>query len=631
MSFGGGVTGRPRLRVVTCGAVDDGKSTLVGRLLLDCGAVSEDHIAEALRAGGSALLDPSLLVDGLAAERALGATIAVAYRYFSTARRAFMIADAPGHEQYTMHQAAAASQADLAVVVVSAVDGIREQTRRHMIVTRMFGVRDVVLAVSKMDVPRWDKAVFQRVFDETSELAMRLNQRIVHAIPLSARDGGNVVRRASAAWYRGPTLIGALEDHLFEPGGSAELVFLVQGVERAVDGARPVLGSIASGSVSREAIVGLSDGRLARVSGLWSAGRAVDVAGAGEAVALTLVPECDVRRGMMISAPTLEARRARQLEVKLVWVDEVALSVGRGFDLLVGTARASATVRQILGAIDLTTQELVPTSGVVPANTVVICRLDVGGAMVVHPFDEHRSTGGCILIDRATGRTVAGGVILCVVETETGDYRLARSISPADRARALGQRAWVMWLTGLPGAGKTTIATLLEQRLSGQGRHCAVLDGDVLRGGLTGDLGFSDADRSRNALRVAHVGALMADAGLVVIVALISPFAADRRTARTIIGADRFVEVFVDAPVAVCVQRDPKGLYRRATSGGVSNVTGLDGRYEPPGRPDVHVRTAECSVEQAVDLVMAWFLEAEAGRAIEGTPAPPGPAHPDRP
>lgn len=594
---------RPRLRFMTCGAVDDGKSTLIGRLLYDAAAVFEDHVAEVLRVGEGDL-DFSLFVDGLRAEREQGITIDVAHRYFTTARRAFAIADAPGHEQYTGNQAAAASQTDLAVVVVSAADGVQPQTRRHMAIAALFGVRHTVVVVNKMDLAGWRKDAFDACASELADVAETLGLVTVAAIPVCARAGDNVVHRSQAAhWYAGAAVLETIEE--FEPqhdGRGGDAVLPIALTQRLPGGGRISFGKLVAGTLATGDRLQAESGTEATVTRLWAAGVETANAAAGEALAVQLSPETDLGRGTVLAhrriAPVMQAR------ARLVWLGPEPLHVGRIYAIQVGTARAGVTVRPE-ASIDLRTFAAVAVEDEIAKNDIAVARLTLTAPLPATTFDESRALGAFILVDRVTTQTVGAGVILSI-EQRADDLPWHRlQITPADRARLMGQQPLVIWLTGLSGAGKSTIADLLDRRLHRHGRHAIVLDGDNLRHGLSSDLGFTEADRSENVRRVGEVAALMADAGLIVIVALISPFAADRQRARETIGKARFVEVFVDAPLEVCEQRDTKGMYARARQGTLQRFTGVAAAYEPPDTPDVHLRTDGVAPEDAAEALFS--------------------------
>jgi len=597
---------RRRLRFTTCGAVDDGKSTLIGRLLYDTGSIFDDQIEEIRRATTSSDgLDFAFVVDGLKAEREQGITIDVAYRYFQTERRAFLIADAPGHEQYTRNQAAAASQSDVAVLVVSAVDGIRAQTRRHLTIAALFGIRTVVVAVSKMDAVGFAAERFAVVETEVSALAANLGVVLAGVVPVAARAGDNVVTPSSRMpWYRGETLLALLEgaDADRDPPDVTRLP--VQTTGRLAGGGRVSLGPLVSGQLTVGDALCIDPSRPARITRLWQAGVEVRTATTGDAVAVELAPELDVGRGAILMPPAQFVQRSLQVRARLVWLDTAPLVAGRDYDCHIATQKVVAGVSRIEGIVDLDTAQTIPGARQVGFNEIADTLLSFTQAVTVCPADEEPALGRFVLVDRQSRRTVAAGVVSSI-ERRTGDVPWqAIAVTPQARAQAKLQRPLVVWFTGLSGAGKSTICDMLDRRLTALGRHTMVLDGDNLRHGLNADLGFTPADRVENMRRVAHVAALMADAGLIVLVSLISPYRAERQRAREVIGADRFVEVFVDAPIEVCMARDPKGHYARAAAGSLSNFTGVSSNYEPPETPDVHVDSDRMQPEQAADLIL---------------------------
>ena len=597
---------RPRLRMMTCGSVDDGKSTLIGRLLFESGAVYEDHLAEAVRASGSEL-DFSFLVDGLKAEREQGITIDVAYRYFATARRSFLIADAPGHEQYTRNQAAAASQTQLAVVLVSAVDGVQPQTRRHIAITALFGVRDIVVAVNKMDAAGYSRGAYTPIARELAALAASLDLNVVATIPISAREGDNVVAHSpNMPWFDGPPLLEVLET--FEPQARARpdrALLPIALTGRFKGGGRVSFGELASGRIATGDRLVSDTGLSATVRRIWRSGETATSVQAGDAVAIETTPELDLGRGAVLASGDAAVTPATQLRARFVWLTSEPAEANRAYDLQIATGQTTATITRIEGRLDLGAQlSLTPLDDGLKVNDIAIARLNLSKPLPALPFDENRQLGAFILVDRLTRRTAAAGVVLSV-ERRQGDTPWQKmQVMPADRARLLGQAPCVVWLTGLSGAGKSTIADLLDRRLHALARPVAVLDGDNLRHGLNADLGFTDADRSENIRRVGEVAALMADAGLIVIVSLISPFVGDRARARYAVGADRFLEVFVDAPIEVCRQRDPKGMYARADAGTLPRFTGVGAGYEAPETPDLRLETDRLSPEEAVEQIV---------------------------
>lgn len=602
---------RPRLRMMTCGSVDDGKSTLIGRLLFESGAVYEDHLAEAVRASGTDL-DFSFLVDGLKAEREQGITIDVAYRYFATARRSFLIADAPGHEQYTRNQAAAASQTQLAVLLVSAVGGVQPQTRRHMAIAALFGVRDIVIAVNKMDAVDYKREAYVPIAADVESLARSLDLNIVATIPISAREGDNVVSPSKRMpWFESAPLLEILET--FEPSARAAFARTLLPIAltgRFQGGGRVSFGEVASGRITQGDRLVSDEGLTVTVRQLWCAGELARSAEAGNAVAVETVPELDLGRGAVLTSDDAGEISATQLRTRFVWLASEFAEPNRAYDLQIATGQTTATISRLEGRLDLGAQlSMLPLDDALKINDIVIARLNLAKPLPALPFSESRQLGAFILVDRLTRQTVAAGVVLSV-ERRRGDTPWQKmEVTPTDRARLLGQTPFVIWLTGLSGAGKSTIADLLDRRLHTLAHPVAVLDGDNLRHGLNADLGFTDTDRSENIRRVGEVAALMADAGLIAIVSLISPFARDRARAREAVGSERFLEVFVDAPVEVCRQRDPKGMYARADAGSLPKFTGVGAAYEAPVAPDLHLRTNEISPDDGVNRILALLRD----------------------
>ncbi len=583
-----------RLRFLTCGSVDDGKSTLIGRLLFDTKQVFDDQwraLEEDSRRWGTQgeAPDLALLVDGLQAEREQGITIDVAYRFFSTPRRAFIVADAPGHDQYTRNMAVAASTADCALVLVDVRKGVLTQTRRHSRILALMGVKSVLLAVNKMDEVQWSQARFEAIRAEYHGLATALDLR-VHAVPLSALDGGNVSHHYDGSpWYTGPTLLEWLEAQP-EANRSCDAPPLlpVQLTLRPDASFRGYAGTLAQGTLrSGDALTILPSGIHVTVRDLRIGFDVVEQVRAGDAVSVTLHEERDVSRGDVLCAAGAEVALAEQFHAHVVWVDAHALVPGRPYWLKLGHRTVGVTITSIRHLVD-------PDSGAhiaareVPMNGIAAVHLSVDRPIPYLPYAQSKTLGGFILIDRLTQATAGAGMI---------DFALRRShnlrwqqlaVDKKARAAIKHQTPRCVWLTGLSGSGKSTLANLLEKRLHAEGRHTYVLDGDNVRHGLNRDLGFTEADRAENIRRVAEVAKLMGDAGLIVIVAFISPFRAEREFARSLFAAGEFIEVFVDTPIEECERRDPKGLYAKARRGEIPGFTGIDSRYEAPVSPEVH-------------------------------------------
>jgi len=585
---------RKLLRFLTCGSVDDGKSTLIGRLLYDCKLLFDDEIA-ALASDSSRFgttggdLDLALLVDGLQAEREQGITIDVAYRYFATPRRKFIVADTPGHEQYTRNMATGASTADLAVLLIDARKGVLTQTRRHSHIVALFGIRDVVVAVNKMDTLDWGEAAFERIKAEYEAFAASIGLANVMCIPVSALHGDNVTRGSDAIpWYRGATLIEHLETVDITSSASEKPFRMpVQWVNRPNSQLRGYCGTIVSGSVhpgDRMAV--LPAGRTAEVARIVSFDGDLQEAAAGQAVTLTFSEEIDITRGDVIAADDARCAIADQFSAHVVWMSEQPMLPERSYLLQTGTALVPAQITELKYKINVNTREHLAAKHL-DLNEIALCNVALDRAIAFDPYAENRDLGGFILIDRMTNATVACGMIAFALRRAANIHWRTFRIDKDARAIPKRQKPCVLWLTGLSGAGKSTIADLLEQSLHRAGHHTIVLDGDNIRHGLNRDLGFTDEDRVENIRRVAEVAKLMVEAGLIVIVSFISPFRSERRLARGLVGEDEFLEIYVDTPLDICEARDPKGLYKLARAGKLPNLTGIGSPYEPPAQPEL--------------------------------------------
>ena len=601
----------PTLRFVLCGSVDDGKSTLLGRILHDTRQLFADDLervaGDSRRYGtqGDAT-DLALLLDGLQDEREQGITIDVAYRAFETPRRRFIVADAPGHEQYTRNMATGASTADLAVVMVDARKGILPQTSRHTRIAEMFGVRHIVLAVNKMDLVGWDRGVFESLAAKYWAIAAGIGVAEVHAIPVSALTGDNLARRSTEmTWYTGPTLLDHLETVDVAPPTTRQPFRMpVQYVNRPNPDFRGFCGRVAAGTVTPgERVVVSPAGTAAEVESIvvWQGTRAG--ATRGDSVTLTLKPEVDVSRGDVIVAAADPLQAADQFQARILWMGDDPLSVGRPYRMKMHTREVGGTVTRIRHRVDIADGGELAAARL-ELNDLGVVNLATDHPIPFAPFDESRELGGFILIDRATNATVAAGTITFPLMRAANLKWQDFDIDGAVRARLKQQRARCLWLTGLSASGKSTVANLLERRLVIEGRHTYLLDGDNVRHGLNRDLGFTEADRVENIRRVAEVARLMVDAGLIVIVSFISPFRSERALARSLFAPGDFMEIFVDASMEECARRDPKGLYARAMRGEIRNFTGIDSPYERPERPDVHLDTERLSPEECVQLVM---------------------------
>jgi bifunctional enzyme CysN/CysC len=603
------------LRFITCGSVDDGKSSLIGRLLYESKLIFEDQLA-ALEVdsrkvgtrGGE--IDFALLVDGLAAEREQGITIDVAYRFFSTDRRKFIVADTPGHEQYTRNMVTGASTADLAVILIDARKGVLTQTRRHSYLAALLGIRRVALAINKMDLVGYSREAFERIERDYREFAARIGLADITAFPLSAVCGDNVVEHGdNMPWYRGPTLMNYLETVEIEELQARRHPFRmpVQWVNRPNLDFRGFAGLIASGTVRPgDRIRVVPSGRESRVARIVTADGDLDQAVAGQSVTLTLADEVDVSRGDVLAAADAPPAAADQFEATLVWMHDDALLQGRSYLMKLGTATAMATVTPVKYKINVNTLEHLAAERL-ELNDIGVCELELDRPVAFEPYRDSRDLGGFILIDRLTNNTVGAGMLHFSLRRAQNVHWQALDVNQQARATAKGQKACVVWLTGLSGAGKSTIANLVEKQLLASGHHTYLLDGDNVRHGLNKDLGFTEQDRVENIRRVAEVAKLMVDAGLIVLVSFISPFRAERRGARELLRDGEFIEVYVDTPLAEAEKRDVKGLYKKARRGELKNFTGVDSPYEPPEAPEIRVNTTTLTAEQAASAVVGYL------------------------
>ncbi|MGE8218992.1 MAG: sulfate adenylyltransferase subunit CysN [Stenotrophomonas acidaminiphila] len=606
---------KPLLRFITCGSVDDGKSTLIGRLLYESKRLFDDQLAaleaDSRRHGTQGeRIDYALLLDGLAAEREQGITIDVAYRYFDTDRRKYIVADCPGHEQYTRNMATGASTADLAVVLVDARKGLLQQTRRHSYIISLLGIGQVVLAVNKMDLVGYDAAVFERIAAEYAALAAQMGIAHVQAIPLSALEGQNLsTRSALMPWYDGPTLIEHLDTvAIAGHDGGGGLRLPVQWVNRPHQDFRGFAGTLAAGQVrAGDAVVVLPSARRSTVRQVLGPDGPLDIARAGQAVTLVLADEIDVSRGDVIAAAGDPPEVADQFAAHVLWMDDAALLPGRPYWLQIGSRRVAASVSEIKHRIDVNTQDKLAAKRL-ELNEVGYCNLSLDEPIAFEPYARNRALGGFILIDRQSNATVAAGTLDFALRRAGNVHWQHLDVDPAARARIKGQTPRVLWFTGLSGAGKSTIANQVEKRLHARGCHTFLLDGDNVRHGLNRDLGFTDEDRVENIRRVAEVARLMVDAGLIVLVSFISPFRAERQMARERFAPGEFVEIFVDVPLEVAESRDVKGLYRKARAGQIPNFTGIDSPYEPPQAPELHLYADGEALDAMADQVVRLAL-----------------------
>jgi bifunctional enzyme CysN/CysC len=604
---------RGLLKFLTCGSVDDGKSTLIGRLLYDCKLIYDDQMSalekDSARFGTTGeKFDMALLVDGLQAEREQGITIDVAYRFFSTERRKFVVADTPGHEQYTRNMATGASTADLAVLLVDARKGLLTQTHRHSFIVSLLGIRDVVLAVNKMDLVNWDQATFDAIAADYRAMADRIGVAHLTAIPLSALTGDNVTRPSTAMrWYTGPTLLAHLETADVASDRAAQPFRMpVQWVNRPNADFRGYCGTIASGRIKAgDRVVVLPSGRITQVKRIVTMDGDLPEAAAGRAVTLTLADEIDASRGDIVAAETGRPALADQFAAHVVWMNEAPMLPGRSYLLSLGGNLINAQVMNLKHKINVNTLEHASATHL-ELNEIGEVNIALDRALAFDPYKENRETGGFILIDKLTNATVGCGMIEFALRRATNVHWQPTKIDKAARAGIKHQKPCVLWFTGLSGAGKSTIADLVEQSLARDGRHTIILDGDNVRHGLNKDLGFTDEDRVENIRRVAEVARLMVQAGLIVLVSFISPFRSERRMAREMVEAGEFFEIYVDTPIDVCEARDPKGLYKLARSGKLPNLTGIGSAYEKPEGADLVLTADDRKTPQALaDEVLA--------------------------
>ena len=607
---------RPALRLLTCGSVDDGKSTLIGRLLYEQNLVFDDHLVELDRdskkhgTNGSEI-DFALLLDGLQAEREQGITIDVAYRYFVSARRAFVVADTPGHEQYTRNMATGASNADLAVLLVDARKGLLSQTRRHAIIASLLGIRYVVLAVNKMDLVDFDRAVFGEIAAGLRGFAADLGFKDIAAIPMSARYGDNVSSHSKRMpWYSGPHLLDCLETVDVEDDRAGKPFRMpVQWVNRPNSDFRGFAGTIVSGAVRPgDDVAVLPSGQTTKIKHIIGAGGDLDAAQAGDSITVTLVDEIDIARGDMLVALRDRPQVADQFGAHLVWMAKEPLFPGRSYLIKINNCTIAATVTELKHMIDINTLSKLAAK-TLALNEVGVCNLSVARAIAFDSYSDNRDTGAFLLIDRYSNETVAAGMIDFALRRATNIHHHKQTVSKAERTQLMHHRPAVLWFTGLPGAGKSTIANLVESALHARGVHTILLDGDNVRHGLNRDLGFTEPDRVENIRRIGEVAKLMTNAGLIVLCSFISPFQAERRMVREQLDAEEFIEIFVDTPIERCIARDPKGLYARALAGEIKNFTGVDQPYEAPENPELHLLAGAKEADRLANEVIEALVQ----------------------
>jgi bifunctional enzyme CysN/CysC len=599
-------TAKSLLRFITCGSVDDGKSTLLGRLLFETGRIPDDQLAALGASSRGGEPDYALLLDGLAAEREQGITIDGAWRYFETERRKFIVADTPGHEQYTRNMVTGASRADAAVLLVDARKGLLTQTLRHSYLVRLLGIRNLALAVNKMDLVGFDQSVFDRIAGAYSATAESLGLT-VQAVPLSAATGANLVKpHRDGRWYSGPTLLEYLE-HVpagEQAAGDRPFAMPVQWVNRASADFRGYAGTIASGRVCRgDPLRLLPSGRTAKLARIVTMGGDLEGAGIGQSVTLTLDRDVDCSRGEVLAAPDAPLQVADQLEATLVWMAEQPMLPGRSYRLKLAASTVGAWITEIKSETNVETHEKL-AARTLELNGIGTVNIALDRALPFTSYQENRELGAFILIDRDSEATLGAGMIHHALRRAENVQWQAIDVTREARAAAKQQQPKLLWFTGLSGAGKSTIANLVDRKLHAMGKHSFVLDGDNIRHGLSKNLGFTDADRVENMRRVAETAKLMTDAGLIVLAALISPFRAEREMVRRIFPPGEFMEIFVDTPLDIAEQRDSKGLYAKARSGALTNFTGIDSPYEPPERPDLRIDTISMSPEEAATAII---------------------------
>ncbi len=604
------------LRFITCGSVDDGKSTLIGRLLYDSRQIFEDQLA-ALEADSKRFgtqgehIDFALLVDGLAAEREQGITIDVAYRFFSTDRRKFIVADTPGHEQYTRNMVTGASTADLAVILIDARKGVLTQTCRHSYLAHLLGIRNLVLAVNKMDLVGYDRSIYDAIVAKYRAFASSIGIGAFVPIPVSGLAGDNITTRSSATpWYSGPTLMAHLETVQIDIDAAQRRPFRmpVQWVNRPNADFRGFCGLICNGNIRPgDPVRVLPSGRISTVARIVTQGGDLDAAVAGQSVTITLADDVDCSRGDVLSIANDPPEVADQFEAAIIWMADEELLPGRPYWLKLGTQTASATIYAPKYQINVNTLEHLAAK-TLGLNAIGVANLSTDKPLVFEPYDKSRDLGGFILIDKISNSTVAAGLLHFALRRSQNVHWQALDIDRDAHARLKHQQPRLLWFTGLSGAGKSAIANLVQKKLYALGMHSFLLDGDNIRHGLNKDLGFTDADRVENIRRIGEVARLMTDAGLIVLTAFISPFRAERRMVRDMTPPGEFIEIYVETPLEIAEQRDVKGLYKKARAGELKHFTGIDSPYEAPEHPEIRVNTVETTAEQAADAIVAYVL-----------------------
>jgi len=608
--------GKDLLRFLTCGSVDDGKSTLIGRLLHDSKLVFDDQLStlakDSARHGTTGdHIDFALLVDGLEAEREQGITIDVAYRFFTTPKRSFIVADTPGHEQYTRNMATGASKADLAVILIDARKGVLVQTRRHTLICSLLGLRHLVVAINKIDLMAYQQDVFAKIAAEYQSFAQALGFASIVAIPISARFGDNITTLSDQTpWYHGPALLDYLETIEVEADITAKpFRFPVQWVNRPDLDFRGYAGTVVAGAIrAGDAVVVAGSGQLSRVKQILTYEGPQAEATAGDAITLTLTDNIDVARGDLLVPPGSRPELSDQFAAHLIWMSEQALMPGRSYLARIGTQTTPVSITGIKYRIDVNTREHL-AAHTLGLNDIGLCNLATPRPVAFDPYDQNRATGSFIVIDRLTNHTVGAGMIAFGLRRGTNIHRQRELIGKAERSELKHHRPAILWFTGLSGAGKSTIANIVEQKLHAAGCHTMLLDGDNVRHGLNRDLGFTEACRVENIRRAGEVAKLMLDAGLIVVCSFISPYRAEREMVRALVAEHEFIEVFVDTPIEECERRDPKGLYAKARAGKIKNFTGYDAPYEAPTDPEIHLHTVGQPAEQLAQQVVTKLTQ----------------------
>ena len=605
------------LRLISCGSVDDGKSTLIGRLLYESNVLSDDQLASAeadskKHGTQGEATDYALLVDGLAAEREQGITIDVAYRYFNTEKRKFIVADTPGHEQYTSNMITGASTADVAIVLVDARKGVLTQTKRHAYLASLMGIRNIVLAVNKIDLVKYDEKIFEEIVEDFDSFSEKIDLDNITAIPISALVGDNVTEpSANMPWYHGTTLLSFLETVPIEQEVAIKKPFRlpVQWVNRPNIDFRGYAGTIASGSIKPgDAIRVQPSGKTSSVERIVTQDGDLEMAVAGQSITMTLTNEIDISRGDIISTTDTPASSANQFESTIIWMNENTLLPGRAYLLKCGTSTSTATITDIKYETNVNTLEQIAAKQL-EMNSIGTCNINLDRQIAFDNYSDNRSTGSFILVDRISNETVGAGTLNFALRRSQNIHMQSHDVDKQVRSTMKSQKSCILWFTGLSGSGKSTIANIVEKKLCAEGRHTYLLDGDNVRHGLNKDLGFTDADRVENIRRIGEVARLMVDSGLIVLTAFISPFRAERQMARSLMEEDEFLEVFVETPLAIAEERDPKGLYKKARQGDLKNFTGIDSPYEEPRSPEILVDTSNLSAEQCAEHIIRILRE----------------------